>query len=106
MSDDPERRSLALQELCLGGGWHAGVGVGPGGDCWPWLIHPDDDTPAQHVVPPHEQLGPLPALYRHRLDQHRCGRPRRDGKPCRTPVARSGLTCANHHTHAVSKEAS
>lgn len=103
MSDiDPANYSLALHELCLGDGWHAGVGIGPDGTSWPWIVAPDTDEPGHRVIPAHEQLGPLPALYRHRISQHRCGRPRRDGKPCRTPVAHQGLTCANH-TH-VTKE--
>ncbi|WP_138843652.1 hypothetical protein [Rhodococcus pyridinivorans] len=74
-----------------------------------WLLNTCDVEPVDqygcacwHCVP-HEYPGAtLPPDIQRRLDramQPRCGRPRRDGAPCRTPVARPGLSCHNHaHT--------
>lgn len=49
-------------------------------------------------LPPHELHGPLPADVAHRVASVpiRCGRPRADGRPCRSPVARPGDACAWH----------
>lgn len=49
---------------------------------------------------PHEQLGALPAIWRHRvaLAPLRCGRATKVGRPCRTPVAIPGASCARHRT--------
>ncbi len=98
MTDDPERHALPLLELCLGGGWHAGVGIGPDGSVWPWLIDPDADTPARHVAPPHEQLGPLPALYAARVRRAavRCSASTLHGHPCRVAVPTPGARCHRH----------
>jgi hypothetical protein len=50
----------------------------------------------------HDQLGPLPLEYVRRLTitrrTHRCGRPTKSGRPCRTPVVHPGDTCAWHRT--------
>jgi hypothetical protein len=52
----------------------------------------------------HEQLGALPLEVVRRIAisrrTHRCGRRTKSGAPCRTPVARSGDTCAWHRTEA------
>ena len=45
--------------------------------------------------PRHEQLRPLPAEVR-AVFEHRCGRPRVDGQPCRQIVRRPGAACAWH----------
>jgi len=106
MSDDPERYALALLELCLGDGWHAGVGIGPDGSVWPWLVAPDTDEPGHHVVPPHEQLGPLPALYAARVRRAavRCSAPTLHGSPCRVTVATTGARCHLHRDAGASVE--
>lgn len=94
---DPSRATV-LGVFACGHELQAGVAVRPDGSEWLWLLVPGgdlDDTP-RGPWPDHERTGPLPATYRHRLAQHRCGQPRLDGRPCRTPVARSGLTCAHH----------
>lgn len=56
------------------------------------------DTPAA----PHEQPGPLPLEYVRRITashrQHRCGRTRKSGGRCRTPVAHPGDACTWHRT--------
>jgi hypothetical protein len=56
---------------------------------------------------PHEQVGSLPPDVRARVEQvhtrrnwPRCGRPRKDGQPCRTPVARRGQHCSWHRDSA------
>ncbi|SIK28976.1 hypothetical protein [Mycobacteroides abscessus] len=56
---------------------------------------------------PHEQIGALPPDVQARIDQAytrrnwpRCGRPRKDGQPCRTPVARRGQHCSWHRDSA------
>ena len=55
-------------------------------------------TPRRSASRQHERLGPVPVQWQRRIRQAqlRCGRPRSDGQPCRTPVARAGHSCANH----------
>jgi hypothetical protein len=50
----------------------------------------------------HEQLGPLPELWRHRvaLAPYRCGRPRADGRACRQSVKAPGRPCVWHSERA------
>lgn len=45
----------------------------------------------------HEQIGPLPAIWRHRvaLAPHRCGALTKTGRPCRVLVAEPGR-CPRH----------
>lgn len=78
-------------------GLRVGWAVATDGTAWPWLVSPagDDADQGCHCrnCAPHDQLGTLPERYR---PVARCRRPRRDGKPCRTPVARPGVACANH----------
>lgn len=53
------------------------------------------------ALAPHELEGPLPPAYTDRLDP-RCGRPRKDGQPCRSPVARFGGHCGWHREESTS----
>lgn len=83
------------------------VAVTSTGDTSLWLVD-DAALGAKHQQwgndnQPHEQQGPLPEHWRHRVDQvfarrnwPRCGRPRKDGRPCRAPVARHGQHCSWH----------
>jgi len=98
------------QVACLGGGSHAVVAIGPGGERCLWLMGPElDDETHGCACPdhaPHEQDGPLPPAYRQRLNALllRCGAPTLStGLPCRTPVARPGQRCG-HHRHRVTTE--
>jgi hypothetical protein len=80
-------RPIALPELCLDNGWHAGLGVHPDGHTWPWLLAPEDDDEPAPPFPTHELEGPLPAVYRLRLRRPlRCGAPTKAGTPCRIPA--------------------
>lgn len=71
------------------------------GDEKAWLI--DEAVPGVPRTPhgdadqPHEQLGPLPAHWRHRLAlaPFRCGRPRADGRRCQL-VGEPGRACGRH----------
>ena len=98
---DPEH----IAHLPTGG--HAVVAIGPDGETRLWLMSPnlDDHTHGcscpDHA--PHEQDGPLPPVYRQRLNHTllRCGAPTlATGRPCRCPVARVGDRCT-HHRHPV-----
>lgn len=53
----------------------------------------------------HEQLGPLPAIWRHRaaLAPLRCGRPTKAGRPCRALVADPG-PCSRHRESAHDRQ--
>lgn len=67
MSDQDEY-ALPIIELCLGGGWHAGVGIGPGGETWPWLLHPDPSPGDTRTPwPDHELDEPLTSEWQHRI---------------------------------------
>ncbi len=89
-------RSAVLTRYGCGHTIDAAVAVHPDGSESLWvLVAGGDDGPAS-PPPPHEQTGPLPESYQRRLAQPRCGRPRVDGKPCRTPVAVVGQTCGHH----------
>ncbi len=98
---DPSRTTV-LGVFDCGHQLQACVAVDPDGDESLWIIVPgaSEDTP-RDPWPDHERTGPLPA----RFAQPRCGQPRLDGRPCRTPVARSGLTC-HAHPIAIGKEQS
>ncbi len=74
----------------------AAVAVHPDGSESLWLLVPGDDDGPASPPPAHEQTGPLPESYQRRLAQLRCGRPRVDGLPCRTPVAAVGQACSHH----------
>lgn len=94
MNPDDNRPLVDLSRSAhLGGGRSAAVAVDPDGNESLWILVPgaDEDTP-RDPWPDHERLGPLPA----RFAQHRCGQPRLDGHPCRTPVAAAGLACVHH----------
>ena len=90
-------RTTALHVYTCGHELQACVAVRPDGSESLWLLVPGaDDNAPRGPWPDHERTGPLPATYRHRLAQHRCGQPRLDGRPCRTPVAVVGQTCGHH----------
>jgi len=93
-------RSAVLTRYGCGHTIDAAVAVHSDGSETMWLLVPGGDDGPASPPPAHEQTGPLPESYQRRLAQPRCGQPRLDGRPCRTPVARSGLTCANHANHA------
>jgi len=65
-----------------------------------WILVPGGRSGVPVSTPEHEQLGPLPWPVRARVRTNRCGRPTLSGHPCRTPVARHGLTCAHHRSTA------
>lgn len=100
-----------LRTVALGNGYAASVCVTPDGLDVLWLLvgaspEADDDYGCCCTdCAPHEQLNrPIPHTMRSALDrpiQPRCSRPRSDGQPCRTPVARDGLAC---HWHRTTKE--
>jgi hypothetical protein len=54
----------------------------------------------------HEQLGTMPAIWRHRvaLAPLRCGRPTKIGRPCRSLVTDSGHACPRHRMPAPSRD--
>ena len=60
----------------------------------------DDRSTYNPTTPdaPHEQQGPLPAEYAHRITarQPHCGRRAKSGALCRTPVVREGDSCFWH----------
>ena len=93
---DPSRTTV-LHTFDCGHRLQACVAIEPDGSESMWVVVPgaDEDTP-RDPWPDHERTGPLPA----RFAQPRCGRPRVDGKPCRTPVAVVGQTCG-HHRHGI-----
>lgn len=97
-----------LRTVLLDNGYAASVCVTPDGRDVLWLLangspDVDDDYGCScERCAPHEYPGhPLPPRITQMLDrptQPRCGRPRAAGQPCRTPVARTGLTCHWHRT--------
>ena len=99
------------QVACLGNGSHAVVAITPDGDTRFWIMGPDlDDQTSGCASPdhaPHEQAGPLPPVYRQRLNAVllRCGAPTLStGLPCRTPVARPGQRCGHHRQPVTTEE--
>ena len=103
MNADPDQQAYvdaAARPLCLGGGCHAVETVDPDGGRSFWILVPHGRGGVAVPTPAHEQLGPLPWPVLARVNSHRCGRPTLSGKPCRTPVARHGLTCAHHRSTA------
>lgn len=86
-------------------GWQLAWCIGPNGDPWPWLIDPTaDHGHGRHASQPHELGGPLPAYWRDRIapaSLPRCGRPRRDGHPCRSLVSENGRACRHHRDTAT-----
>jgi hypothetical protein len=53
----------------------------------------------------HEQLGPLPIRWMHRvaLAPARCGRATKAGRPCRTLVSEPGGPCPRHRATATNR---
>jgi hypothetical protein len=83
--------------------------VGPDGEQWP-IIRDTEVTGIQRIpigaamtarIAPHETTAPLNSWWRARLATAgmRRGRPRLDGRPCRTPVSRPGAACHHHRNH-------
>ncbi|MEZ7240782.1 hypothetical protein ACWEQV_12600 [Rhodococcus aetherivorans] len=101
---DPDRT------LLLGNGWRASVCITPRGDASLWLVaHHDDGIGCACLdCAPHEHPSrPMPTRILAALDARttlRCGRPRTDGQPCRTVVARRGATCRWHRSHAIEEQ--
>lgn len=103
-SPDP-RPVLDRDRSCsLGDDLQAAVIVYADGSTWPWLVRPtappdavDGCSCAGHA--PHDQDGPLPAVYRIRIRaaRFRCGARTVSGRPCRTPVAGPADRCHHHH---------
>ncbi|WP_207544947.1 hypothetical protein [Mycobacterium lehmannii] len=89
--------------LCGDGlpGFWAAVCITATGDDALWLVSLDE-LDAEHprrgdANQPHEQLGPLPAVWRRRLcGDPRCGAPTAAGRPCRMKVASHGEVCDVH----------
>lgn len=87
--------------LDLGNGWRAAWCVNADGTRTPWLVRrlcSAREDPAVHgcadaCCAPHERQGPPPERFTVRLD--RCGRPCRDGLPCRRRVSGGG-PCWQH----------
>lgn len=95
-------RSACLCDVGLPG-FSVAWGVAPNGDDVAWLVDEAEflkgaDAQQGNANQVHEQVGPLPAIWRHRiaLAPHRCGRARTDGRPCRQLVGAPGRTCAWH----------
>jgi hypothetical protein len=86
---------------CLGNGWDLVELVDDNGDRWPW-ISPHHvpasgvDGCACHECAPHEQTGPMGAWHVADLMAARCGRPRSNGRPCRSRVRERGEPCYWH----------
>lgn len=97
-----------LRTVLLDNGYAAAVCVTPDGrDVWWLLAHgnpevEDDYGCSCEKCAPHEHPDhPLPPRIKQMLDRPtrpRCGRPRADGQPCRTPVGRPGAACRWHRT--------
>lgn len=106
MTRDTDPRAIpdAATAACLGDGRHLAWCISTSGDIWPWIVAPHDDGTVGCNCPdcaPHEQHRPIPHRMQVMLDrpvQPRCGRPRADGQPCRTFVARPGTACHWHRT--------
>ncbi len=106
---DLDRLTLPYEAVDLGDGDRLALCVDDLGLTSIWIVRPLCETcdaaaihgDASRASAPHEQHGPLPAVWRHRVShvQPRCGRPTRTtGAPCRTPVAVPGIACGNHRT--------
>jgi hypothetical protein len=94
-------RSACLCDVGLIG-YTAALCVTADGEDKAWLVNDAvlnvANAPHGSADHAHEQLGPLPAHWRHMvaLAPYRCGRPRADGRPCRQAVRGPGRTCGWH----------
>lgn len=82
-------------------GYLAAVGVDPDGQDVLAVVSEEHlgvkGAPQGCADQPHEQTGPLPALWRRRINgDPRCGQPTRAGRPCRIRVANRGDACGAH----------
>lgn len=103
-----------LRSVRLDNGYVASVCVTPDGQTVLWLLAHQgeigyDDTfgcacrdCAPHEIPDCSIPGRMRAVL-DRPTQSRCGRPRLDGHPCRTPVAHPGLVCHWHRTEETAR---
>ena len=105
---DLDSRTLVSTVTALDNGDQLAVCVDPTGQTHYWLLRPlcaEHEAEAVHGRgdAAHEQLGPLPEIYRLRLAQPAalCGRPCRSGRPCRNPTSGSATSC-HHHRRPVS----
>jgi hypothetical protein len=98
--------------LCSDGlpGYWAAVCVTASGEDALWLVCVDelDTEHSRHGNgdQPHEQLGPMPATWRHRtaLAPLRCARPTKVGRPCRTLVTDPGQPCPRHRAQTTAHD--
>ena len=81
-------------------GYQIGESIAPDGTRELWIVDLDglgvDGTDHGAIEPPaHEKARGLPRELR-ALFAKRCGRPRKDGQPCRSIVAHRGAACPAH----------
>ena len=110
--DESDRLTLIDSEhtacLCDAGlpGYRAAMCVTADGEVEAWLVNDTvlgtPNAPHGNADQQHEQVGPLPAQWRHRvaLAPWRCGQPRADGRPCRQYVSEAGRACGWHTQRA------
>jgi len=82
-------------------GYLAAVGVDPDGEDVLALVSEEhlnvENAPQGCADQPHEQTGPLPAVWRRRINGHpRCGQPTAQGRPCQAGVTSQGDVCRVH----------
>lgn len=82
-------------------GYLAAVGVDPDGRDVLVLASEEhlnvEGAPQGCADQPHERIGPLPAVWRRRINgDPRCGAPTAKGRPCRVKVASQGDICGIH----------
>ncbi|MFC9838959.1 hypothetical protein ACFVKB_34905 [Rhodococcus sp. NPDC127530] len=90
-------RSTPLDDFGLAG-YHAAICVNEDGSTAPWLVAATNEGPhgcACKDCAPHEQHTRIPQPMREALHMT-CGRPRADGRPCRSAVRSPGLACHQH----------
>lgn len=98
-TDKGKRVTLPLRTIRLTDSVSVSEQIDPDGERILWLF--DDSIPSinshggncccKGCVPAHERLGPLPHKFK-----PKCGRTKRNGKPCESPVAVPGDACVNH----------
>jgi hypothetical protein len=106
---EPDRRAIIDQaraaDLADGGppGHRLAIAIRDDGEELYWIVCDAELDAARprfgNADQPHEQLGPLPAMWRHRvaLAPLRCRRTTtRTGRPCRILVSRPGDACSWH----------
>jgi hypothetical protein len=107
--DDVDRMMLGFEAIALGNGQRLAACIAADGTISFWFVYPLNAIEKARAVhgqaadAAHEQLGPLPGIYQQRLSSTapRCGRPRRDGRPCRIEVGSIGSGCHLHRDVAI-----